>query len=320
MNMIERSHCPVLLQDILNLFAPAAQGLILDGTFGGGGHTQALLDSYPQLKMIGLDCDPEAAVRAKNIQDRYPDRFSFYDLNFAHLDQLPESNFNGVLLDLGVSSFQLDTPDRGFSFRYDAAVDMRLNPRMGQSAAYFLEHATQAQLVQAVRDFGEEPNWRKIVTSLMQAKGTGQLQRTASLTALIEECIPIVYQKKRSRIHPATRTFQGIRIAVNQELDVLTQVLPKAFERLAIGGILAVISFHSLEDRIVKRFFRRLSGLPEHRDDSRTQDQRPCFAEMLTKRPIEPSALEIQNNPRSRPSKLRAIRKLAPAPESILFD
>ncbi|WP_309383559.1 16S rRNA (cytosine(1402)-N(4))-methyltransferase RsmH [Cerasicoccus frondis] len=300
-------HLPVLLREVLECFSPIQPGRYLDGTFGGGGHTTALLEANEGVHVTGLDCDPAAAERAAALRERYPERFSFFDLNFRKLDKLTQTGFTGVLLDLGVSSFQLDQAERGFSFREDAPADMRLNPRQGVSAAEFLETASREDVVRAIRDQGEEKQWRRVVDAILAARGTGKLQSTAQLADLIAANVS---QRRGERIHPATKSFQGIRIAVNDELGAIDEVLPKAFEALAPGGVLAVISFHSLEDRLVKRFFNRVTGRPEHGRDSRAQDERTQLAERLTRKPITADEAEIAANPRSRSAKLRAVRKL----------
>ncbi|MBK1856862.1 16S rRNA (cytosine(1402)-N(4))-methyltransferase RsmH [Cerasicoccus arenae] len=301
-------HLPVLLREVLECFAPMQPGRYLDGTFGGGGHTTALLEVGEGIHVTGLDCDPAAAERAERLRERFPDQFSFFDLNFRKLDKLTQTGFAGVLLDLGVSSFQLDQAERGFSFREDAPADMRLNPRQGVSAAEFLETANREDVVHAIRNHGEELKWRRVVDAILDARGSGQLQSTAKLAALIAAAIGP--QRRGERIHPATKSFQGIRIAVNDELGAIEEVLPKAFEALAPGGVLAVISFHSLEDRLVKRFFNRVTGRPEHGRDSRSQDERTQLADRLTRKPVTASEAEIAANPRSRSAKLRAVRKL----------
>ncbi|WP_309397779.1 16S rRNA (cytosine(1402)-N(4))-methyltransferase RsmH [Cerasicoccus maritimus] len=300
-------HLPVLLREVLECFSPIQPGRYLDGTFGGGGHTTALLEANEGVHVTGLDCDPAAAERAAALRERYPERFSFFDLNFRKLDKLTQTGFTGVLLDLGVSSFQLDQAERGFSFREDAPADMRLNPRQGVSAAEFLETASRDDVVRAIRDQGEEKQWRRVVDAILAARGTGKLQTTAKLAELIAANVS---QRRGERIHPATKSFQGIRIAVNDELGAIDEVLPKAFEALAPGGVLAVISFHSLEDRPVKRFFNRVTGRPEHGRDSRAQDERVQLAERLTRKPIVADEAKIAANPRSRSAKLRAVRKL----------
>jgi 16S rRNA (cytosine1402-N4)-methyltransferase len=184
-----------------------------------------------------------------------------------------------------------------------------MDPRSGVPAAIWLETATEEMLARAVRDFGEETHWRRVVRSLMAERGSGSLGRTASLAEVISDAIP-ARDRHASRIHPATRAFQGIRIAVNDELGAIERALPAAFEKLRPAGVMCAISFHSLEDRPVKQFFRRMSGQPETSDDATPQDYRTRLAEPLTRRPVTPSDDEIETNPRSRSAKLRAIRKL----------
>ena len=311
------SHEPVLLDEILGAMAgtledgETREGRFLDGTFGGGGHTEGLLSLNHAVEVVALDRDPEAAERAHELEEEYGDRFAFIDLNFAELGKLEVRGFNGALFDLGVSSYQLDDGERGFSFRSEAYLDMRMDPRRGMSAAEFLEQAPEADLIRAIRDYGEEPSWRRVVRALLKHRGTGKLQNTLSLATLIEETLgPKSRYGRPQRIHPATRSFQGIRIAVNAELEALEAMLPVAFEMLKPGGVLAVISFHSLEDRIVKRFTRRMAGRPEHGWDQRTQDQRTVQGQMLGSKAIRPSPAEVERNPRSRSARLRLIEKL----------
>ncbi len=302
-------HVPVLLRETLELLSPRAGAKLLDGTFGGGGHTRALLSAAEGVTVVATDRDPAAAPRADKVKVEFGDRFRFYAMNFGDLAELEEEGFDGILFDFGLSSFQLDTAERGFSFREDAPVDMRMNPDAGISAAEFLETADEEALVRAVRNYGEEKRWRRVVQSIIDARGTGRLQRTQSLAELVTEAVGPT-PRGRKAVHPATRTFQGIRVEVNDELSAIERGLPAAFDRLLPGGVLAAISFHSLEDRIVKRFCRKMAGRPEHAGDTRTQDERVVQAKMISTRPISPAEDEIGINPRSRSARLRTLRKL----------
>lgn len=300
-------HEPVLLAESLEGLRATEGGRFLDATFGGGGHARGILEAHPRNRLTALDRDPAAERRAAEFADRFPERFRFLRLDFGDLGELDETGFDGVLFDLGVSSFQLDEPERGFSFREDAPLDMRMDPGTGPPASEFLEAAPEADLVEAVRDFGEERSWRRVVRAIRDARGTGKLSRTVSFADLVASVVPCA--PGRSRIHPATRTFQGVRIAVNRELESIRRALPSGFARLAPGGRMVVISFHSLEDRIVKRFFRARAGRPEGADDSRPQDERSAEADLPFVRPRRPSGEEERRNPRARSSRLRLLVK-----------
>lgn len=305
----QSGHIPVLFREALEVLAPHAGGKYLDGTFGGGGHSRAILEADQGVSLVALDRDPAAVVRADRLEAEFTDRFKFHHMNFGDLDSLDESGFDGIFFDFGLSSFQLDEAERGFSFRSDAPADMRMNPEAGISAAEFLESADEEALIRAVRNYGEEKRWRKVVATIIAARGTGKLQRTESLAALVSAAVGPT-PRGRKAVHPATRTFQGIRVEINDELNAIERVLPAAFERLKPGGVLAAISFHSLEDRIVKRFCRRMAGRPEHAGDSRLQEERTVLAKMVSTRPILPTDEEISMNPRSRSARMRVLQKL----------
>ncbi len=301
-------HVPVLSEETLAFLAPRDGGVYLDCTFGGGGHTRMILEAA-DTTVVALDQDPEAVERAVAFTREFGERFQFRRMNFANLEKLKEGPFDGILFDFGVSSFQLDRLDRGFSFRGEAPLDMRMNPETGISAAAWLASASRYELIQAIRVYGEEKNWRRIVDAIIEARAQSPLQSTQDLSELILSCTP-ARQRFGSKIHPATKTFQGIRIAVNNEIDVIETGLPAAFRQLKPNGRLCVISFHSLEDRIAKNLFRRWAGRPEP-GDHRPQDMREIKAELLTRRPAMASDKEIAANTRSRSAKLRALRKAA---------
>lgn len=304
------SHRPVMPAEVLAALEAERGGSFLDGTFGGGGHTALILQANPQSQVLAMDCDPRAVARADAMAAEFGSRFRFVRQNFAEMPKLGDERFDGMFFDLGVSSFQLDEAARGFSFRREAPADMRMDDSGGWTAADFLESAPEQELIRAVRDFGEEPCWRRVVQAILQQRGSGRLATTAGLASLIEEVVGRNPRAGAKRIHPATRTFQGIRMAVNRELENLQTMLPEAFQRLAPGGRLVVISFHSLEDRIVKRYFREKAGRPVDRFDSRVADEREVAARLPFNRPLVPAAEEIRDNPRSRSARLRAIIKL----------
>ena len=303
------SHIPVLLDECMGYLDPYRGGVFADLTFGGGGHSSKILEANANSRLLAMDCDPEAQGRAFDLQKAYGERFKFVDSAFQAVDQYAGAEeFDGMLMDLGISSFQLMEASKGFSFRLDAPIDMRLNPRVGQSAADFLETASRDSLVRAIREYGEERRWSRVVNAIIEARGTGLLQRTLSAAELVTKAVGGKHAKQR--IHPATKTFQGIRIAINGELEALAMTLPKAFRALKSGGVLAVISFHSLEDRIVKRFMRKMSGRPQHRGDQSLIGERKVYAEMLQTKAIFPTKEEVLANPKSRSARLRVLRKL----------
>jgi 16S rRNA (cytosine1402-N4)-methyltransferase len=311
-----QGHLPVMADEVLaHLGASLGPLRLLDATLGGGGHTRAFLAAHEGNTVHALDADPEAAERAVPLVEEFPARFSFAFGNFERLADLAPGEFDAVLFDLGLSSYHFDTPERGFAFRHDGPLDMRLDPRQGLTAHTFLERADHFELVHAIRDYGEEPRWRRIVDAIERARGTAALARTVPFAALVEQALGPA-ARRQSRIHPATRTFQGIRIAINRELEVIESALPPAFAKLRPGGRLAVISFHSLEDRLVKRFFRRLSGRPETSRDHRPADERSVHAREITRRPLIPGEAECARNPRSRSAKLRVLEKLPAASRS----
>ena len=299
----QHGHKPVLLDETVKILSPEDGKTYLDCTFGGGGHTRKILESA-NCKVVAIDRDPAAAVRAEKVAADYPERFEFHALDFSDLDKLPAQTFAGVLFDFGVSSFQLDTAERGFSFMREGPLDMRMDTLHGMTALEYVESASEFELAQVLREYGEEPRFRKVARAIVEARNAGKIATTTDLANAIAAAAP-----SHERIHPATRAFQAIRIKVNDELGQIEHALPKAFDALENGGILAAISFHSLEDRIVKKFFKKMAGRPESRFDTSYVQDRTKLAELITRKPIVPTDEEIAENPRSRSSKLRAIRK-----------
>ncbi len=299
----QHGHISVLLSEAVKILSPRDGEMYLDCTFGGGGHTRAILESA-NCKVVALDRDPSAVGRAKDVKKQYQDRFEFHSLNFSDLDKLQVKDFAGVLFDFGVSSFQLDDPERGFSFMREGPLDMRMDTDSGQTALEYIEHVGEFELATVLREYGEEQKFRKIARAIIEARDAGRINTTADLAREIALASP-----SRERIHPATRAFQAIRIKINDELGEIERALPKAFDALKSGGILAAISFHSLEDRIAKKFFKKMAGRPENRFDTSFVQDRIKRAELLTRKPIAPSESEISLNPRSRSARLRAIKK-----------
>lgn len=301
-------HIPVMLEQVLQAARAVSPGKILDCCFGGGGHSRAFLEQT-DASVVAVDRDPAAMERAQVLEREFGSRFRLCSMNYSEIDSIGEAEFDVVFYDLGISSFHVDEAGRGFSFMKDAPLDMRMDTRQGMSAAEFLEKAPKDELVKAVREYGEEDNWKNIVKALDDARGTGTLSRTVSLARLIESVTPAYLRRRNKGIHPATRTFQGIRMAVNEELHHLESSLPKAFELLREGGRLIVISFHSLEDRIVKRQFRQWAGFAVDRNDSTPRQDRTIVARLITRKPLRPSEAEVARNPRSRSALMRVLEK-----------
>lgn len=305
------THVPVLLEEVLQALSPHAGGCYIDATYGRGGHAAALLARLGDGgRLLVIDQDPQAVSHATATLGSDP-RVHVRQGNFAALATLAAETLggrpiDGVLMDLGVSSPQLDDPARGFSFQGDGPLDMRMNPEAGQSAAEWLAAAPEGEIAQVLRDYGEERHARRIARRLVAARAETPILTTARLAALVSEALP----GHRERKHPATRSFQAIRIFINRELEVLAGALEQAVALLARGGRLCVISFHSLEDRLVKRFLRRLSlpdpvyaGLPDMPEHAR-----PVLR--LLGRAVRAGEAEVARNPRARSAVLRAAERL----------
>ncbi|MCB0215616.1 MAG: 16S rRNA (cytosine(1402)-N(4))-methyltransferase RsmH [Caldilineae bacterium] len=308
-------HVPVLLAEVLTALAPRAGGRYLDTTFGGGGHAAAILDaSGPDGRLLGLDRDPAAIERGTRHLAAYGERLALSRTSFDQLDEAARSAgfdaFDGVLFDLGYSSDQLDDPARGLSFRSDGPLDMRLDPDLTEAASDLVNGLAEDALANLIYRFGEEPASRRIARAIVQAR---PVAGTAQLAELIAAAIGFRPQRGRRAIHPATRTFQALRIAVNDELGALDRGLDKALALLAPGGRIAVISFHSLEDRIVKRRFQdwaRACSCPPELPICACSGQ--ARLRLLGRKPTEPGDAELQLNPRARSARLRAAERLQP--------
>jgi 16S rRNA (cytosine1402-N4)-methyltransferase len=300
--MEEIRHLPVLLEEVLNVLDCRSGRVYVDGTVGGGGHSREILErSSPAGKVIGLDWDEEALERARKNLSPFAGRFELRRANYrvckSVLESLSIPGVDGVLLDLGVSSEQLESRDRGFSFRWDAPLDMRMSQETMTTARDLVRKLPAAELETLLRKFGEERWARRIARNIVRRRQKAPLRTTRELVEVIERSVP----PQRRGIHPATRTFQALRISVNEELNNLEAFLADAPEFLNSGGRLCIISYHSLEDRIVKNHFREWA-----RGGGRKNTP---FA-LLTPKPVVPSAEEISRNPRARSAKMRAIEKL----------
>ena len=303
------SHVSVLLAEAVAALAISPAGVYVDATFGRGGHSRAILDLLGSAgRLIALDRDPAAIAAGAALADP---RFILVHAAFSEfdsvLDRLGVAQVDGVLMDIGVSSPQLNTPERGMSFRFDAPLDMRMDTTQGETAAEFLARGSQSEIERVIRDYGEERFAHAIAKALVAARGEHGVSRTGELAALVAQ----VVRTREPGQHPATRTFQALRIHVNRELEELSLTLPRAVGRLAPGGRLAVISFHSLEDRIVKRFMRDVAHPPQPPKGVpvRAVDLPQPLMNLVGKA-IFPSAAEIAANPRCRSAVLRAAQKL----------
>jgi 16S rRNA (cytosine1402-N4)-methyltransferase len=308
-------HRPVLLEETIKFLAPERGGLFVDCTVGLGGHSEAILQSSDDTRVIGIDLDTHALTHARQRLASFGDRFRAFHANFRQIEQIlneaRESNPQGILADLGVSSLQFDSTERGFSFRFDAPLDMRMNPSGEEdTAADLLLKLPEEELAKIIFEFGEERHSRRIARRIVQRREEGNpVTTTKELADVVQRSVG---PRKHYQIHPATRTFQALRIAVNHELDKLEEFIETAIDLLTPGGCFVGISFHSLEDRILKREFRRLSG---HCECPPRQPVCSCGArraiEILTRRPVVPTQSEVEANPRARSAKLRAGRKLS---------
>lgn len=308
-------HTPVMLGEVLAGLSPKDGGIYVDGTFGNGGYSRAVLESA-RCKVYGIDRDPGVVARAQEMETEFKDRFFIIEGRFGSVAELLASHsvgpVDGVAFDIGVSSMQIDTPERGFSFRTDGPLDMRMESA-GTSASDIVNNMEETDLVGIIRELGEERFARRVAAAIVAARTQEPILRTLQLAEIVRRVVP----KSKDGIDPATRTFQALRILVNDELGEIDRGLVGAEQVLAPGGRLCVVSFHSLEDRLIKRFFKTRSGdTPQpsrHMPQSSIQGPQPTF-KMVVKKSITPTKNEQRTNPRARSARLRiGERTAAPA-------
>ena len=306
-------HLSVLYHEVLDALQPRKGGRYVDGTLGAGGHAAGILEvSSPDGLLLGLDVDPQALSLARQRLSEYGSRAHIVQASYITLrEQLAAIHWpdvKGILLDLGASSMQFDTPERGFSFQVDAPLDMRFDPQNPTRAADLVNNMPEKELADLIFQYGEERHARQVARAIVRAR---PLYTTGQLAEVVAAAVTRGRGKSRDHLHPATRTFQALRIVVNKELEALQACLPQAVAALSPGGRLAIIAFHSLEDRIVKQYFRR-----ESRDCICPPDQPVCtcghraILKEITRRPLRPQDEEIERNPRSRSARLRVAEKL----------
>lgn len=308
-------HVPVLLEEALRYLAPAAGDLIIDGTFGAGGYSRAILASGASI--IAIDRDPTAIAAGRALADASEGRLTLVEGRFSDLDaiaaDLGHERVDGVVMDIGVSSMQLDRAERGFSFRNDGPLDMRMGDE-GVTAAEIVNRMEPRDLARIIAVLGEDHRARAVASAIARAREAGPIETTAQFAAIVERAIG----RATDTIHPATRTFQALRIFINRELDELADALAASERVLAEGGRLVVVAFHSLEDRIIKRFLAdrsaTRSGASRHAPD---RDVAPATFELLVRGTVDPGEDEIRVNPRARSARLRAARRTAAPPRSL---
>jgi 16S rRNA (cytosine1402-N4)-methyltransferase len=302
-------HIPVLYKEIIHALQPQSGGRYVDGTLGAGGHARGILEACaPDGLLLGLDVDPQALSLAREILAPYEGRTHLAQASYITLaNQLADLHWDavdGIVLDLGASSMQFDNAERGFSFMQDGPLDMRFGPHALRSAADIVNTYAEKDLAELIFRYGEDRDSRKIARAIVSSR---PLRTTRELVAVIEKASP----RRGDRVHPATQTFQALRIAVNEELSAVENVLPQAVTSLGRGGRFAVISFHSLEDRIVKDFFREQSkALVNPPYEKIYPGEREAVVKIINKKPITASEEEVKSNPRARSAKLRIIEKL----------
>lgn len=305
-------HVPVLLQEVIQYLKPQPGKNYIDATLGFGGHSEEILNqTAPDGKLLGIDQDSTALHYAIERLESFGDRFVAVKGNFAEIDELASGFLvtGGILADIGVSSVQFDEAERGFSFQNDGPLNMRMNQDSGVTAAEIINRSSEAELAKILKEYGEEKFAKRIARKIVEARQKKHIENTKEFAEIVSAAIPRAFWPKG--INPSTKTFQALRIAVNDELGVLTNFLPKAIDMLAPGARLAVISFHSLEDRIVKDYFlKRTNPCTCPPEFPKCVCGKVGDTKIITKHPITATDEEISQNPRSRSAKLRVIEKL----------
>lgn len=298
--MIGSSHIPVLLEEVMEYLDLGRKGVYVDCTIGQGGHALEILKRSPEAEVIGFDLDEKSLLEARDRLQSFADRVKLYHANFRYLPELDTdfSQVRGILLDMGFSSFQLDTPERGFSFSQEGPLDMRMDLRNKITAARILNNYSEHKLAEIFRKYGELRQANLLAREIVSRRKIQKLEKTTELRRLAEEVCR--WRPQKGKIHPAAKVFQAIRIEVNQELDGLADFLEKIVKKMSKGARIIAISFHSLEDRIVKQTFVRLAD---------SNNNHPLL-KILTKKPVTPTEKEIAENSRSRSAKLRAGERL----------
>lgn len=310
MTVVNEWHEPVMVSEVLDFLSPTGDGLFLDGTLGGGGHALRLLDDCPGCRLIGVDRDPDAIARAREVLASHRSRVRFVQQRFDHAPRDPEirdRGLDGALLDLGVSSHQLDEDGRGFSFRPGASLDMRMSSDAGRDATAFLAQATESELTRVFREYGEEPRARRLAKEVVKRRTSEPLRTSDDLVAALAVSLGRAPSAKEK-----ARIFQAVRIAVNEELEALDVGLPAIRDVMKAGGVIVVIAYHSLEDRTVKNAFREWSRAcvcPPELPACVCRGE--PLGETLTRKVVRPTDEEVQRNPRARSARLRAWRRAA---------
>lgn len=303
-------HEPVLVEEVLGYLRPSGEGLYMDGTVGGGGHARAILAACPDCRLLAVDRDAEALEEARTVLEEHRARVRFIHMRFDEVAADPEirdRGLDGALLDLGVSSHQLDDDERGFAFRRGVALDMRMDTSSGRDAARFLAEASEEELASVFRELGEEPRARALAREIVKRRASEPLTSSDDLVAAMRVAL-----RRSPSPRDKARIFQAVRIAVNRELEVLEEALPALRDALTDGGVLVVIAYHSLEDRVVKNAFRDWSKscvCPPEWPVCRCRGE--ALGETLTRKPVRPSDDEVDANPRARSARLRAWRRAA---------